>query len=300
MSAAAALACIWLLRTKLGTGLFVVTFQPESVAGGRWEDTQGSALTLLRHLLTIPWQVHFDGWHAFEGIGPSANPMGFALILFGPPALFLAWRFGDLVRRMCWLYVVLYGILWGETLVLLRYSVGLIPVLMALTAGKVFDAGAWRGQRRILIAGALSYALAFGICGATNVTLSQPMLAYFSKHLNKDQYLSAVLDTYSATLAAKNAAAPGDLIFGLENCNTSYMKQVSRFYCEHCPDHDCDVNEVTKNILAADYRWLVFSRHVRYDGVVKTLAAIHPLDQIYADPLFVVYKWKNPTVPGIQ
>jgi len=300
MLSAAVLAVVWLIRTKLSTDLFVVTFQPETVAGGRWEDEGGSIFQILLHLLQIPWQVHFDGNSAFEAIGPSSNPMGFALFLFGPIGLILTWSRGDIARRFCWLYVILYTILWGETMVLLRYGVGIIPVLIALTCGRVFDSDTWRGTRRILLAGTLSYAFTFGLCGAANVTLSEPMLQYFARQISKDQYLGAVLDTYSATAAARDAAAATDRIFGLESCNTSYVLPVSRYTCHQCPGSTCSVSKVQKQILDADYRWLVLSRNPRYDDMVKQLAEVHPLQQVYIDPLFVVYKWKNPTSPGIQ
>ncbi|MEP7367855.1 MAG: hypothetical protein ABI972_31725, partial [Acidobacteriota bacterium] len=227
---------------------------------------------------------------AWEFTSTSKNPMGAALIVFAPLLLFVRPS-----SRRWWvvlLFIVVYYATWASVLSVVRYIT--LPICAALALlGSQFGR-LWERSRlpmRASMAAALTFCLLFGFWGTMLVEINAPLLAYFAKRIDRDQYLSAMTFDYPSMAATVRMAGPDDRIHGIGNCMAAYAGNPQRFSCEPCEfRRSCSVESIRDRIRSGQFRWLILSNRTAFKGAADPWVAQGKARQVFEDQYYTVYE----------
>lgn len=204
----------------------------------------------------IPWTIHFDGPNAFES--PSANPMGFFLLLFVPGWLFRRAATGRAARLATLVFTALFFLYWGSVWPIIRYAIVPLSALVLMTAGGL---AAWReavGPRvRLALDVALAANFAFCLMPALISSVNGPQLELFAGRISEREYLRRTLITYPALEYLSSAAKPRDWILSIGANSGAYAPDPGRIRYENLTDPDYGLLVLPDYLRIARYDWLI-------------------------------------------
>ena len=264
------------------------------IAGRALPAIGGATPTPWLDRLTYPWIAHFRGRLTNEG--PSDNPLGLYFLFFSVGWLLFKRREGSLTERDCLLFCGLYAAYWIYSWGVLRYGAPMLFVLAQLTAHRLeaLSARANRWVRRTA-AVALAYCFAFALLPALILEVNPIQLRYFSRGLDKEGYLRAMLAGYPAIeyLNGRDDDEQRTLAFG--NCATVYARDPARYRCVELRGAITDerVEEIAAMVEASSPDRLVLPMGPRGRRILPAVEALGFSEIAYEDPVYQVLERRS-------
>jgi hypothetical protein len=286
---ALAIAPAYFARAKWYTGDAFYPLSANVVVGDAIDDYKTEKSSAWR-VTEVFKEIHFQGIVAWEYTSTSANPVGAALVVFAP-LLFLV-RPSSRRWYPVLLFIVVYYATWASVLNMVRYI--LLPLCLALALLGSQFVRLWEQSRiavRASLAAALTFCLLFGFWGTMLVEINVPLMAYFTKRMDRDQYLSAMMTDYASLAATVRMAGPDDRIHGIGNCAAAYAGNPQRFSCELC-DHNlsCTAETIRQRMRCGQYRWLILNKRPEFRGAADPLVSEGKARPAYEDQYYAVYE----------
>ena len=269
----------WFVRAWLATGNPVYPSGVASAVVSVAHEHHLTAQGLLMKYLSIPWAMHFRGHPFFESA--SDYPMGIVLVLFIP--------FWVLVRcslsrqaKVVLLFCAIYLVYWSYAIPMIRYGIAPIALIAMFTA--YFLIMICRAMPRWMGISAITasvYVGLFSICGIAINEINEVQLRYLAHRISAEQFLVEALPPMRSLQYLKQAAKPGDRIFGFNNCALAYAPNQELFACILMESGNWE--RAKAELAVYPYRFLIMPESQL--GIVPA-----GWKEVYADPAFHVFR----------
>lgn len=238
-----------------------------------------------------PWAVHYAGNSTYGS--PSNNPTGMALPLFVIAWLLVRRRRADrteiAILAFCAIYYVYWGYIWG----IIRYFLGPLILLIALTLARARDywdeSGGW--SRRLGLA-ALTWNFVFAVPPTMMFEINLPQLQYLAGRIDRSEFLTQAVSGYRVMRELERRRDPDD--------------ETIAFQCEHlvyAPEATKIGLMYSGSLWRARREQLTATRYFRWiivDPVVEREFPDYPgaddYEKAYGDEAFALLKRK----PGVE
>ena len=286
----------WQARTFALTGNPVYPIQWHYAVEALRPDSMRAPDAMSIPYYQIPWRIHFDGMleglpaAAFES--PLSNPMGLFLVVCLPVWVLVRRASKNSLEPVCLAFSAVYFLYWGAVWPVLRYAIPLILVLVVLTAGRL-----WALSLNLpRLAGrvtelALAYCLAFALLGTMIIEVNAAQLRLFAGKIDENQYLREVLVPYPSLEYLRDHSAAGDRTLSINNCVRTYAADIDSFRCIFVQDDGLGPGQVAKAFRESEYELLILPEDKLGEALRKIIAAGHPLNRIYRDSHYSVYRF---------
>jgi hypothetical protein len=278
-------ALIWNVWRFVLTGNPVYPWGPGRTTAPGWPPDPTLGGTLLR-LLRLPWDLHFHGHDFSDGV--LIAPLGVMFVFFWPMWLFVRRR--NRAEFVCLGFALTAFLLWGWRSPLVRYAVPFLAIFALLTGVRL--ARFWRmspAVTRATLAATSLWVLITAVCAIMIVEINAPQLRYVAGAIDRDQYLSQALITYSSLAWLRDHTTPAERILSLENCSDVYAPPYPR-YRSNCAFGPWTASEVESQLRTTRFDWLVAPVSNQQADVAAVRATSHTAAEVFRDANFVIYR----------
>jgi len=293
MAAGVLVGGLWFLRAYRYTGNPVFPLGTR-VASTQWVSKGAFERPPLWQVYGLyPWSVHYAGKSTYGS--PSDNPVGMAI-----PLLVVGWL---LVRRrkpnrneiailvFCGIYYVYWGYIWG----IVRYFMGPLLLLIALTAARARgywdSAGEW--PRRFGLA-AVTWSFLFAVPPTMMFEINAPQLEYLVGRIDRDEFLTRAVSGYRALREMAQRRGPEDEAMVIDLQHLIYAPdqlRVSRLSGGEV------LRDLREHIVASGY-YAYFVVLPDVDEEFPSYRGAENYERVYADEATALWERKPGVEPG--
>ncbi len=279
----------WAARTYALKGNPVYPMAASQATHGAEGSHGHSATGIVARYAALPGKILFDGIWVFES--PLTTPAGVVLFVFFPLAL---WSLRDLRSNAAFiaiLFAIVYFLYWAFVMSTIRYAIlpfSILAIFSAQGAVRFFEN---RSEKiiRFSVASLAVYSLLIGILGIMIIEVNAPQIAYFTKRIDRAEYLRRAMRTYRSLEFLQTAAKQDEEIFGVDNCSRAYAPNPVRFQCTLCPPEGCSASTLNEHFATNQPRFIILPQSESYAELRKNLER-QAWTRVYLDEFFAVYR----------